>query len=81
MPLSAAPATGGVRGPIRSVANGHYFVDRDGKPFFWLGDTAWPLLAEYPRATADLPSKPRRKGFTVIQTVIAWSHWGTGFEK
>ena len=47
---AATPAS--LRGPIGVSANGHYFVDRDGQPFFWLGDTAWPLLVEYPTATA-----------------------------
>jgi Protein of unknown function (DUF4038) len=80
--LPAAPAPEAVRGPIGVSANGRHFVDREGKPFFWLGDTAWPLLAEYPLATAETYLRNRAvKGFTVVQTVIAWSHWGTGFEK
>ena len=37
VPLSIAPAQGGGRGPIGVSSNGHYFVDRDQKPFFWLG--------------------------------------------
>lgn len=79
---SVEPTRGGVPGPIQVGPSGRYFVDRDGKPFFWLGDTAWPLLAEYPRATATAYLRNRAlKGFTVVQTVIAWPHWGTGFEK
>jgi len=39
-PLAAAT----VHGPIRVSSDGRHFVDRDGRPFFWLGDTAWPLV-------------------------------------
>ena len=31
-------------GPIKVSPNGRYFVDQKGAPFFWLGDTAWPLF-------------------------------------
>ena len=65
-------------GPIRVSSNGRYFVDRDEKPFFWLGDTAWPLFAQYNRAEAESYLDHRaEKGFTVIQGVLAWGG-GTG---
>jgi len=55
-------------------------VDADGKPFFWLGDTAWPLFAEYKKTQAEAYLRNRAaKGFTVIQGVLAWGK-GTGFE-
>jgi hypothetical protein len=38
-------ARGGAPGPIKVSANGRYFVDREGKPFFWLGDTPRPTCA------------------------------------
>lgn len=42
-----------------------------GKPFFWLGDTAWELFHRLTREEADLYLKNRAdKGFTVIQAVI-----------
>ena len=47
------PATGTVNGPIRVNADGRHFVDRDRRPFFWLGDTAWPLFAQYTREQAE----------------------------
>jgi hypothetical protein len=76
--LAAPPA--GVRGPIRVSDDGRHFVDRDGRPFFWLGDTAWPLFAQYPRDQAEAYLENRsQKGFTVIQGVLAWG-LGTGFE-
>ena len=43
-------------------------MDGDGKPFFWLGDTAW-LLSQMPnREDAEQYLATRaRQGFTVIQ--------------
>lgn len=68
------------RGPIRISDNGRYFVDAEGDPFFWLGDTAWPLFGEYPREEAEAYLARRgQQGFTVIQGVLAWGG-GTGFE-
>jgi len=66
--------------PIRVSANGRYLVDAAGQPFFWLGDTAWPLFAQYTREDAERYLENRAsKGFTVIQGVLAWGG-GTGFE-
>src|SRR5688572_27917701 len=61
-------------GPLQVSANGRYFVDQSGAPFFWLGDTAWPLLVRYtpPQAESYLENRAA-KGFTVIQCVIAWT--------
>lgn len=59
-------------GPIRVSANGRYFVDQAGAPFFWLGDTAWPLLVSYTPQQAETYLENRAaKGFTVVQCVIA----------
>jgi len=76
-------------GPIRVSPNGRYFVDAQGRPpiepvggrpFFWLGDTAWPLFAQYSKEDAEKYLDNRaQKGFTVIQGVLAWGG-GTGFE-
>lgn len=68
-------------GPIRISSNGRYFVDGRGEPFFWLGDTAWPLFAQYTREEAERYLADRaQKGFTVIQGVLAWGG-GTGYEE
>jgi len=73
--LSAAP------GPIKVSPTGRHFVDQDNKPFFWLGDTAWPLLVQYSQSQAEAYLKTRSaQGFTVIQSVIAWGQ-GSGMEK
>jgi len=69
-----------MRGPIRISENGRYFVDGNGAPFFWLGDTAWPLFAQYSRQEAQTHLDNRSaKGFTVVQGVLAWGG-GTGYE-
>ncbi len=71
----------GLAGPIRVSPNGRYFVDAEGQPFFWLGDTAWPLFTQYSLGEAEAYLENRsKKGFTVIQGVLAWAG-GTGFEQ
>jgi hypothetical protein len=54
------------------VSPDHRFLQTDnGKPFFWLGDTAWELFHKLNREEADLYLKDRAdKGFTVIQAVV-----------
>jgi hypothetical protein len=64
----------GLAGPIRVSEDGTYFVDAGGEPFFWLGDTAWPLLTNYsPEDVESYLDNRVRKGFTVIQTIVGWS--------
>jgi len=76
----AAQPAGTFAGPIRVSPDGRGFVDAKGKPFFWLGDTAWPLFTQYRKEDAEKYLENRsRKGFTVIQGVLAWGG-GTGFE-
>jgi hypothetical protein len=49
--------------------DGHYLL-RDGKDFFWLGDTGWELFHRLNREQSDKYLKTRSKqGFTVIQAV------------
>lgn len=67
-------------GPIRVSLDGRYFVDAQGQPFFWLGDTGWPLFGQYSREEAEAYLENRAQmGFTVIQGVLAWGG-GSGFE-
>jgi len=51
--------------------SGTYLISRkDGKPFFWLGDTGWELFHRLTREEAIHYLKTRRKqGFNVIQSV------------
>lgn len=65
------------RGSPRLSANRRFFVHADGKPWFWLGDTAWNgALAstdeEWERYLADRASK----GFTLVQLVM--TQWRAG---
>ena len=51
-------------------SNKRFLVTKDGKPFFWLGDTGWELFHRLNREEADMYLKNRaNKGFTVIQAV------------
>lgn len=54
---------------LKISADRHYLT-KDGKPFFWLGDTAWELFHRLTREEAEEYFKNRAaKGFTVIQAV------------
>jgi len=74
--LGVAPATDAQGPPRRALPrlrvseSGRFLVTEDGRPFFYLGDTAWELLH---RLTIDESSRyledRARKGFSVIQTV------------
>jgi hypothetical protein len=55
---------------IRVSENHRFLTYSDGKPFFYLGDTAWELFHRLNREEADFYLKDRAKrGFTVIQAV------------
>lgn len=57
-------------GRLRVSENGRHLVQADGKPFFYLGDTAWELFHRLSRADAVTYLDDRaRKGFTVIEAV------------
>jgi hypothetical protein len=50
--------------------NKRFLVTTDGKPFFYLGDTAWELFHRTNREEAERYLKNRAsKGYTVIQAV------------
>ena len=57
-------------GRIQVSQNKRFLVHEDGKPFFYLGDTAWELFHRLNREEAERYLKDRAsKGFTVIQAV------------
>ncbi|MEZ4777199.1 MAG: glycoside hydrolase family 140 protein [Bacteroidia bacterium] len=58
--------------PSLKVSDNHrYLTFADGKPFYYLGDTAWELFHRLNREEADLYLEDRAaKGFTVIQAVV-----------
>ncbi|MCG8309571.1 MAG: glycoside hydrolase family 140 protein [Cytophagales bacterium] len=56
---------------LRISDDQRYIVYSDGRPFFWLGDTAWELFHRTTREEADFYLKNRaEKGFNVIQAVV-----------
>jgi hypothetical protein len=57
-------------GLLRVSDNKHFLQHADGKPFFYLGETAWELFHRLDREEAILYLKKRAsQGFTVIQAV------------
>src|SRR5436190_15959180 len=56
---------------LRVSENHRFLVRSDGKPFFYLADTAWELFHRLDRNETDLYLKDRAdKRFTVIQAVV-----------
>lgn len=58
--------------PALKVAdNKRFLITTDGRPFFWLGDTAWELFHRLNREEADRYLKNRaERRFTVVQAVV-----------
>src|SRR5688572_15564670 len=56
---------------LKVSADKRYLLTKDGKPFFWLGDTGWELFHRLTREEAKEYLQNRAdKGFTVIQAVV-----------
>jgi hypothetical protein len=56
---------------LKVSPNGRHFVDQHGKPFFYLGDTAWLIFQRLERPEVEEYLQDRaRKGFTVIQAYV-----------
>ena len=67
-PAGSAAETRGQR--LKVSENKRFLVYEDGRPFFYLGDTAWELFHRLNREEADYYLSNRvAKGFTVIQAV------------
>lgn len=57
--------------PPLSVSANHRYLEAGGKPFFWMGDTAWLLLSRLDRAeTEEYLAVRQRQGFNVIQVMV-----------
>lgn len=57
--------------PLQVSANKRYFQTKDGKPFFWLGDTGWLLFVKCSREDAIKYLDDRKaKGFNVVQVMV-----------
>ncbi|MBE2213991.1 MAG: glycoside hydrolase family 140 protein [Opitutaceae bacterium] len=56
---------------VRVHPDGHYLQLGDGRPFFWLGDTAWLIMHRATREEASYYLHARaRQGFNVIQVSL-----------
>jgi hypothetical protein len=54
-----------------TVSANHRYLLKDGKPFYWLGDTAWELFHRLTKEEANEYLQRRaEQGFTVIQAVV-----------
>lgn len=70
-PWLALGAAGTSLPALRVSDNHRFLVQADGRPFFWLGDTAWELLHRLDREEARAYLRQRAaQGYTVIQTVV-----------
>jgi hypothetical protein len=56
---------------LRVSANGHYLIQGDGTPFFWLGDTAWKLARLTPEDVDRYLENRAGRGFNVIQVNVS----------
>lgn len=66
----AAVASAGPLPALKVSENKRFLVTADGRPFFWLGDTAWELFHRATREEAEQYLKRRAaQRFTVIQAV------------
>lgn len=66
--LLGGPALAAPR--LQVSENRRYLVREGGKPFFWLGDTAWELFHRLSQENAEKYLRDRAaKGYTVIQAV------------
>ena len=64
---------------LRVSANGRFLERANGRPFFYLGDTAWELFHRLTREEADFYLANRAaKGFTAIQAVVLAEFDGLG---
>jgi hypothetical protein len=58
-------------GPVLVSDSGRTFVDEEGKPFFWLGDTQWELFRRFsPQEARAILEKRKEQGFTVFQIML-----------
>ncbi|WP_181151532.1 DUF4038 domain-containing protein [Sphingobacterium gobiense] len=67
----------GIAQQLTVLPSKSYLQTSDGKPFIWIGDTAWELFHKLNREEVDHYLTMRQKqGFTVIYAVILAEHEG-----
>ncbi len=65
------PSVDFLHGNLKVSENKRFLIFEDGTPFFYLGDTAWELFHRSNREdTEKYLENRRKKGFTVIQSVV-----------
>ena len=68
--LCSSPALARPLPSLKVSENKRFLVTADGRPFFWLGDTAWELFHRLTREDAEKYLKTRaEQRFTLIQAV------------
>ena len=73
-PADAAPAEAAPP-RLKVSENRRFLVHEDGRPFFYLGDTAWELFHRLNREEAERYLQDRsRKGFTVVPLELYWKN-------
>lgn len=61
----------GDTGRIAVAPGGHFFQYQDGRPFFWLADTAWLMFDRLtPEETKTYLYDRHEKGFNVVQVMV-----------
>lgn len=71
--LSAQSGVSSFSEPLRVAPGGRYFVDGEGRPFFWLGDTPWQLFTSYTDSEIAAYLDDRQaKGFSVVLAVVCF---------
>lgn len=60
-----------INGTIKVHSDHQYLMTSEGKPFFWLADTAWELFHRLDENQASLYlDKRKEQGFNVVQAVV-----------
>lgn len=68
LPVNAQPSA---NHSISISPNGHYFIDRKGNPFLWIGDTEWELFNQLTAKEAgSLMIERKKQGFNAIQVMV-----------
>ncbi len=58
---------------LKVSKDGHFLINRDESPFYWIGDTGWALFQQLTREEIDLYLDHRKSmGFTIIHAVAFW---------
>jgi hypothetical protein len=60
-----------IQGPIKVHPDNRFLMTSDGKPFFWLADTAWELFHRLDLSQSQMYlDKRKEQGFNVVQAVV-----------